>query len=75
MSNEIGRLMQGNKNVEGADTMFFIQYNDIPINRWKDITYAKIVVDYRPQKTEKEQALITIGGNLINYPNNVSTKI
>ena len=74
MSNEIGRLAQGNKNVKGTDTMFFIEYNDIPFDRRKDITYARIVVDYRPQKTEKERTRITVGGNLINYPDNVSTK-
>ena len=74
MSNEIGRLAQGNKNVKGTNTMFFLPFEEIPINRKKDITYARIVVDYRPQKTEKERTRITVGGNLINYPDNVSTK-
>ena len=55
MSNEIGRLVQGNKTVKGTNTMFFLPYEDIPIKLKKDITYARIVVDYRPQKTEKER--------------------
>ena len=74
MSNEIGRLAQGNNIVQGTNTMFFITYENIPNNRRKDITYAKIVVDYRPHKQEKERTRITVGGNLINYPDNVSTK-
>ena len=53
MSNEIGRLAQGNSRVQGTNTIFFITYENIPINRRKDITYARIVVDHRPQKQEK----------------------
>ena len=53
MSNEIGRLTQGNSRVQGTNTMLFITYNSIPQNRRKDVTYARIVVDYRPQKQEK----------------------
>ena len=55
MSNEIGRLAQGNKNVKGTNTMFFLPFEEIPINRKKDITYARIVVDYRPQKLKKRE--------------------
>ena len=75
MSNELGSLTQGNGRVSGTNTMFFILYEDKPHDRRKDITYARIVVDYRPQKHEKERTRITVGGNLINYPENVSTKI
>ena len=74
MSNELGRLTQGNGRFRGTNTMFFIPYEDIPHDRRKDITYSRIFVDYRPQKQEKERTRITVGGNLINYPENVSTK-
>ena len=74
MSNELGCLTQGNGRVSGTNTMFFIPYEDIPHDRRKDVTYAKIVVDYRPHKQEKERTRLTVGGNLINYPENVSTK-
>ena len=53
MSNEIRRLTQGNSRVQGTNTMFFITYNSIPQNRRKDVTYARIVVDYRPQNKKK----------------------
>ena len=75
MSNEIGRLTQGNSRIQETNTMFFITYNIIPQNRRKYVTYARIVVDYRPQKQEKERTRITVGRNIINYPNNVSAKI
>ena len=54
MSNEIGRLAQGrlSKNLPGMNTLQFILYKDIPQERKKDITYAKIVVNYCPQKKE-----------------------
>ena len=74
MSNEIGRLAQGNNKVKGTNTMFFITYDDIPFDRRKDITYVRIVVDFRSQKNEKERTRITVGGNRIHYPGNVSTK-
>ena len=74
MSNELGRLTQGNSRVQGTNTMYFLPYENIPIDRRKDVTYARIVVDYRPQKQEKERTRITVGGNLINYPDDVSTK-
>ena len=74
MSNEIGRLARGNSRVQGTNTMFFITYENILIDWRKDITYTRIVVDYRPQKEEKERTCIIVGGNLINCPDNVSTK-
>ena len=74
MSNELGRLTQGNSRVQGTNTMYFLPYEHIPIDRRKDVTYARIVVDYRPHKQEKERTRITVGGNLINYPDDVTTK-
>ena len=75
-SNELGRLAQGRKstNLPGTNTIFFTEYNNIPVDRRKDITYGRIVVDYRPQKSEPHRTRLTVGGNLINYPHSVSTK-
>ena len=45
--NEIGRLAQGMPGrVEGTDTMFFIKKEEVPPDRFKDVTYGKFVVDY-----------------------------
>ena len=73
LSNEIGRLAQGIRDVKGTDTIFFIQKSEIPKDRLRDITYGRIVVSYRPQKTEKHRSRLTVGGDRINYPFDVST--
>ena len=74
--NEVGRLAQGRKatGLPGTNTLFFISYDDIPEDRRKDVTYARIVVDYRPQKAEPHRTRITVGGNRINYPDTVTTE-
>ena len=36
--------------VEG--TMFLIDKQDIPVDRWKDISYGRVVVDYCPDKSD-----------------------
>lgn len=38
-------------------------------------TYARIAVDYLPQKADPNQVWITAGGNLINYPGKLTTCI
>eukprot|EP00957_Ditylum_brightwellii_P092146 7015419-Ditylum_brightwellii.AAC.1 len=43
------------------------------IPRDRTVTYARIVADYRPQKKDPDRVRITAGGNLINYPEDVST--
>ena len=62
--NEIGRLAQGmpGRN-NGTNTLFFIDRNEVPADRWKDITYGKIVCNVRPQKEETNRTRLTFGGN------------
>jgi hypothetical protein len=38
-------------------------------------TYAKIVVDFRPQKEDPYRIRTTAGGNLLTYKGNVSTRM
>ena len=48
---ESGRLAQGmTDQVEGTNTIFFIDKADIPTARWRDVTYGRVVVNYRPEK-------------------------
>ena len=68
LSNELGRLAQGVREIKGTDTIFFIKKSEIPKDRLKDVTYGRIVVSYRPQKEEKNRARLTAGGDRINYP-------
>ena len=76
MCNEIGRLAQGRKStgLKGTNTFRFLPFSEIPTDRRKDITYARIVVDYRPQKAEPHRTRITVGGDRINYPYKVTTE-
>jgi hypothetical protein len=72
---EIGRLAQGLEGVvEGTNTWFFMPYEDIPEDRRKDVTYARICVNERPEKADPNRCRITLGGNLINYPGDVGTR-
>ena len=38
------------------------------------MTYGRIVVDFRPQKTDPNRVRITVGGNLIDYPYDLTTR-
>ena len=51
MANKIGRLAQGIGNrIKGTNTIKFIKKQEIPSH--KTVTYARIVADYRPHKSE-----------------------
>ena len=75
MCKELGRLCQGFGETEGTDTMRFLDLEGIK-NTPKDrvVTYARIVVDYRPQKKDPNRVRITAGGNLIQYPGELTTR-
>jgi hypothetical protein len=51
----------------------FIKYNEIPLDRKRNITYGKTVVTYRPEKDDPNQTRLTVGGNQIVCPFNFST--
>ena len=75
MCKELGRLAQGYKNTKGTNTVRFMErehIKDIPKDR--TVTYARIVVDYRPQKAGPNLVRITAGGNLIKYPFKLTTR-
>jgi hypothetical protein len=55
--------------------MFVMDPTDIPnIPADRTVTYANVVVDYRPQKEDPNRIRITAGGNLINYPGELTTR-
>jgi hypothetical protein len=73
VANELGRLAQGvGDQLKGTNTCFFIPKSAVPHGR--TITYGRIVVSLRPQKAEVERTRLTVGGNLVDYPGDVSTK-
>ena len=71
-ANEFGRLAQGvGGRIEGSNTIFFIPRQAVP--KGKVVTYGRFVVDIRPNKPETHRVHLTMGGNLIRYPGDVST--
>jgi hypothetical protein len=69
--NECGRLFQGIRDIPGTNTCFFIELKNIPRDR--NITYGKIVCDYKPHKKEKERVRLTVGGDRLDYSGDVAT--
>ena len=56
-----------------TDTLSFKSKTEIPTERRKDITYGRIVCTYRSEKKDPYRTRITMGGNLINYPDDCGT--
>ena len=74
---EWGNLAQGDEktNTAGTDSLFVMTHKDIwNIPKDQTVTYAQMVVDYRPQKPDLNRVRITAGGNLIKYPGDLTTR-
>ena len=52
----------------GTNTIFFIRKSEIPPERWKDVSYTRIVCDVRPQKAEQNRTRLTYGGSNLEAP-------
>ena len=73
-ADEFGRLAQGiGGRVKGTDTIRFIHKHEVPPDRLKDVTYIKFVCQVRTEKKDLYRTPATMGGNLINYPDDVGT--
>ena len=63
---ELGRLVQGYEDTKGTGTIKFVsreEISQIPMDRM--VTYARIVVDYCPQKEDPNRVCIAVGGDLM----------
>jgi hypothetical protein len=71
LSNELSRICQGIRDVDGTNTAFFIDLQNIP----KDpkITYGKLVCDFKPNKTEQHRVRLTVGGDRLEYSGDTAT--
>jgi hypothetical protein len=74
---EFGNLAQGDKHTDtqGTNLIFILSHDKIkhiPLDRV--VTYANIVVCYRPQKSDPNRVRITAGDNLIDYPGELNTR-
>jgi hypothetical protein len=71
--NKFGRLAQGVGNrIDCSNTIFFIPRQAVP--KGKIVTYGRFVVDIRPDKSEVHRVRLIVGGHLIQYPVDVSTR-
>jgi hypothetical protein len=73
LGNKCGRLFQGSREIPGTDTCFFIDLKNIPKDR--NITYGKIVCDYKPNKKENKPVRLTVGGDRLDYSGDVATSM
>ena len=46
----------------------------ISIPKDRTVTYTRVIMDYQPQKKDPNRVHITVGGNLINYPGELTTR-
>ena len=61
LANKLGRLAQGIREIKGTNTIYFIDKSEIPKDKLKQVTYARIAVDYKPHKLEKNRTRVTVG--------------
>ena len=54
-----------------TNTIFFISKDKVPSGI--TVIYGRIVSEIRPQKTETNCTILIVGGNLINFPVDVTT--
>ena len=74
---EWGSLAQGDNKTGaiGTNSLFVMTHDEIKqIPKDRTITYGRIVVDYRSQKADPNRVRITAGGNLIDYPGELTTR-
>ena len=73
---ELGRLAQGYGDTKGTDTIHVMTLEEIKkIPGDHTVTYAGIVIHYHPpQKNDPNRVRITVGGNLIDYPGELTTR-
>ncbi len=72
---DFGGMVQGNNKTgqKGTNSIFFITHEEIRlIPTSQTVTYARVVVNFFPQKVDPHQIHIKAGGNLINYPGKLS---
>jgi hypothetical protein len=50
------------------------QFSLSHVPKGKIVTYGRFIVDIRPNKSEVHRVCLTVGGNLVQYPGDVSTR-
>ena len=77
LGKEFGNIAQGDSKTgeKGTNCVFIMTHDQIrAIPKDRVVTYARIVVDFRPQKEDPNRVRITTGGNLTQYPGELITR-
>ena len=77
LGKEVGRMAQGDikTGTKGTDSIFVMTHAEIQnIPRDRIVTYCRLVVDFRPQKEDPNRVRMTAGGNLLQYPGELTTR-
>ena len=77
LGKEFGNMAQGDEKTgtKGHDAIHVLTHEQIrKIPKHKVITYARLVVDFRPQKKDPNRVRMTAGGNLIEYAGELTTR-
>jgi hypothetical protein len=70
LGNELDRLCQGIRDIQGTNTCFFVELTRIPKD--SNITYGKLLCDYKPNKAEKERVRLIVGDDRLDYTGDVA---
>jgi hypothetical protein len=71
---QLGHLAQGMPGVsKGTNTIVFICGEGILHNCKCNVTYARVCVNYCPEKEDPNRTQVTVGGNLLYYPGDCGT--
>ena len=72
-ANETGQLSQrfGTRMPYGTNTNLFIPKDKVSAGI--TLTYGRIVAEIRPKKSDTHRTRLTVGGNLLNFPGDVTT--
>ena len=61
-SKELGQLAQGIPGVvDGTNNILFVDKTNVPAEQWKDATYGRVIVYYRPEKGDPYRTRLTVG--------------
>ena len=74
---EFGNMAQGDARTgkKGTNSIFVMTHQEIAnIPKNRVITYARVVVDFWPQKEDPHHVRITAGGNVIKYAGELTTR-
>ena len=77
LGKEFGNMAQGDDRTgtPGMDAIHVLDHEQIRrIPKGKTVTYARLVVDFRPQKKDPNRVRMTAGGNLIKYAGDITTR-